>query len=224
MDQTSSAKLGLFRGVGRDSLRPLLDAAQTLHVARGGLIMRHGERVPGLYAIASGSVKTRLQHAHGDELVLALLGPGDTFGETPALLRRPAKMDAVALTDAVLTVFDTASVLDLLESDPRFSRNLTTLMAGHMDELLTQIEAGMLRSAQRLASYLDSLAEPAPTPGLWTARLPVSKTLVAAQLGVKKETLSRLLKQLATRGLISVARREITILDRARLAQLATPA
>jgi CRP/FNR family transcriptional regulator len=224
VENPSAARLALFRGVSRENLQPVLDRAQTMHVARGGLIMRHGERVPGLFAIVSGSVKTRLQHTHGDELVLALLGPGETFGETPALLRHPAKQDAVALTDVVLTIFDTHSVLQLLESDSRFSRNLTSLLAGHMDELLTQLEAGMLRSAQRLASYLDSLAQPAQTPGQWTARLPVSKTLVAAQLGVKKETLSRLLKQLATRGLISVARREITILDRARLAELATPA
>jgi CRP-like cAMP-binding protein len=76
----------------------------------------------------------------------------------------------------------------------------------------------MLPSLQRLAVYLDSIAEPAEAPGTWVARLPVSKTLVAARLDIKKETLSRLLRQLAARGLISVARREIRILDRAALA------
>jgi CRP-like cAMP-binding protein len=213
-------KIPLLRGVSREKLQPALESARELRAARGALIMRQGQRVPGLFAILSGSVKMRLPHAHGDELVTALLGPGDTFGEAPALLRRPAKLDAVALTDATLTVLDPDAVLALLETDVRFARNLTTLLAGHMDELLSQIAAGMMRSAQRLASYLDSLAEPSQTPGQWTARLPVSKTLVAAQLGVKKETLSRLLKQLATHGVISVARREITILDREGLARL----
>ena len=47
--------------------------------------------------------------------------------------------------------------------------------------------------------------------------LPVSKTVVAGMLGVKKETLSRLLRDLSDRRLIAVSRREITILDRARL-------
>jgi CRP-like cAMP-binding protein len=49
----------------------------------------------------------------------------------------------------------------------------------------------------------------------------VSKTVVAARLGVKKETLSRLLRELADDGVIAVAQRNIAILDRARLAQVA---
>ena len=52
------------------------------------------------------------------------------------------------------------------------------------------------------------------------ARLPVSKTLLAARLDMKKETLSRLLRRLAADGLIKVSGREIAILDRERLERL----
>ena len=44
------------------------------------------------------------------------------------------------------------------------------------------------------------------------------RTALAARLGVTKETLSRRLRTLSDRGCIRVARREITIVDRARLA------
>jgi Mn-dependent DtxR family transcriptional regulator len=54
-----------------------------------------------------------------------------------------------------------------------------------------------------------------------SVRLPVSKTLVAARLGVKKETLSRLLHQLAADGVIAVERRDVRILDAARLSSVA---
>ena len=50
-------------------------------------------------------------------------------------------------------------------------------------------------------------------------RLPATKTTVAARLGVKKETLSRMLRQLAAGGVVQVAGREIAILDRAALAR-----
>jgi CRP-like cAMP-binding protein len=89
--------------------------------------------------------------------------------------------------------------------------------------MLAEMERRMLPSLQRLAAYLDSIAEPGAAPGAWVARLPVSKTLVAARLDMKKETLSRLLHELAERGTISVSRRVITILDRERLASLAGP-
>jgi CRP-like cAMP-binding protein len=50
-----------------------------------------------------------------------------------------------------------------------------------------------------------------------TVDLPLSKTVIAARLGMKKETLSRLLHQFAADGIIDVRRREIAILDRRRL-------
>ena len=53
------------------------------------------------------------------------------------------------------------------------------------------------------------------------ARLPATKTAVAARLGVKKETLSRLLHALAARSVIEVRGRDVAILDRAGLAALA---
>jgi CRP-like cAMP-binding protein len=48
-------------------------------------------------------------------------------------------------------------------------------------------------------------------------QLPFSKTLLAARLGMKKETLSRLLRQFAEDGVIAVTRRRVAILDRERL-------
>ena len=77
----------------------------------------------------------------------------------------------------------------------------------------------MRTDAPRLAAYLESIAEPTAAPQVWSARLPVSKTALAARLAMKKETLSRLLQRLARRGVIAVAQRDITILDRARLAE-----
>jgi CRP-like cAMP-binding protein len=83
------------------------------------------------------------------------------------------------------------------------------------------VGAGSLHSGgQRLASYLDALAEPIQGNGGWSVHLPVSKTVVAARLGMKKETLSRLLRRLAADGLIEVSRGEIAILDRAALTRL----
>jgi CRP-like cAMP-binding protein len=83
-----------------------------------------------------------------------------------------------------------------------------------------ELETSKLRSAQRLAAYLDSIAEPAAQPGTWAARLAMSKTLLAARLGIKKETLSRLLREFACGGLIDVAGREITIRNRTALQRL----
>lgn len=211
------ANLPLMEGVSRHVIRQLATQSALVDAKRGETVVRRGDTVRGLYAIAYGSVKKRLRHPGGAEVVLALLGPGDTFAEVPALLACPARVEAVALSDTMLVVINAVCIGTQTVSDPRLARNVSKILARRMHALLGEFERGMLPSLQRLAAYLDSIAEP-EAPGTWVARLPVSKTLVAARLDIKKETLSRLLRELAGRGLISVARREIRILDRAALA------
>jgi CRP-like cAMP-binding protein len=93
-------------------------------------------------------------------------------------------------------------------------------LAARSYTVLSEFEAATTqRSAQRLAGYLESLR----TRGATSVQLPVSKTVVAALLGMKKETLSRLLRQFAADGMIGVARREISILDAGKLGAAARP-
>jgi CRP/FNR family transcriptional regulator, dissimilatory nitrate respiration regulator len=121
-----------------------------------------------------------------------------------------------------VAVIAPASIRSLAGRDTTFAQRMATLLAARMLDLLTEVEASELRPAsERLAGYLLQLAAPRGEDGRLTARLPATKTLIAARLGMKKETLSRLLHQLAGRHLIEVARRDISILDRARLSEVA---
>jgi CRP/FNR family transcriptional regulator len=192
-----------------------------VNVRRGETVLSRGQKVQGLYGIAYGSVKKRLRHPSGAEVVLALLGPGDTFAEVPALLARPVKIDAIALADSMLVVINAACISAQIQSELRLARNVANTLARRLQAFVAEFERGMLPSLRRLAAYLDSIAEPGSAAGAWVARLPVSKTLIAARLDIKKETLSRLLRQLAGRGLICVERRDIQVLDRDGLTQLA---
>jgi len=213
-------KLPLLEGLNQEAIRELATQSSLTRVSRGELVVRRGERVPGLYAVAFGQVKTCLPQNGGSEMVLGLLGPGATFGKSAVLLGRPAQVDVVALDDTMLVAVRAACVVALVERNLRFSRNLARALAERNHGLVAELETSRLRSAQRLAAYLDSIAQPAAQPGIWAARLAVSKTLLASRLGIKKETLSRLLRDLAGGGLIDVAGREITIRDRRALQRL----
>src|SRR6185369_4329074 len=194
-------KLPLLEGVSPDAVRELATQSSVVRSARGEVIVRRGERVPGVYAIAFGTVKTRLPRPPGSEVVLGLLG-GDTM----------------------LVAIRASCVLAMIERNLRFSRNLALALAERNQALLAELETGKLPSAQRLAAYLDSIAEPTAEPGRFAARLAVSKTLVAARLGIKKETLSRLLREFASDGLIEVSGRSIAIRDVGALRRIAASA
>jgi CRP-like cAMP-binding protein len=212
-----ACELALFRGVNERRIGTAMRAARLISLRSGDALVRRGGPLPGLCALASGSLKLSVSARPRDERVLGLVAAGESFGEAAALRAVPAPFDAVAVTEAQVLAIPLDAIELLLRRDTAFARNLLERLAADILRLLAGIEAGMLqRAPQRLASYLCTLAG---SDGAAARRvsLPVSKTVVAAMLGVKKETLSRLLRDLSERRLIAVSRREITILDRARL-------
>jgi len=215
-------KLALFTGLPPAILADVARQSWAFAAARGTTFAARGALLPGIFALACGSARLTLRAAHNGERVLRLVSSGQTFGESAALLGRASSYDAIALADCTVVVVPAAQVLSLLERDARFARQLVTALAETKFGLLSELETATLpRGAQRLAHYLGSLAEPAELPGQFVAGLPASKTLIASRLDMKKETLSRLLRSLAAQGVILVRGREISILDRERLARIA---
>jgi CRP-like cAMP-binding protein len=207
------ANLPLFWGLPPVQVRSIAAQCWTLGAARGASLLQAGARPPGVFALAYGSVKLVLRNAGGEERVLRLVAARQTFAEASALLGRPSPYFAVALADAKAVVIPSTPLLGLLERDTRFAKALIADLAEAKLQLWAEIGSATLqRGAQRLASYLDALAN-----GGSEVQLPFSKTLLAARLGMKKETLSRLLRQLAEDGVIAVTRRRVAILDRERL-------
>jgi CRP-like cAMP-binding protein len=214
---------GLFHGVAPAELAALTRQARVLAACRGDALLDRDARPAGVFVLGYGLVKLALRAEDGRERVLRIVTAGQSFGTAAALLGRASRYEAHAVVDSKLVVVPSSAVCALMDSEPRFSRNVLKALAQRVVELSAEVEAVSLHSSgERLATYLDSLAQPARENGGWTVRLPVSKTLVAARLGMKKETLSRLLRRLAAEGLIEVSRREIAILDRAALARAMT--
>jgi CRP-like cAMP-binding protein len=196
-----------------------------LPLPRGSALVRLGERLPGVMAVAYGSVKLRIPVNGTRERVIRIVAAGESFAESAALLGQPAPFEPVALASCKLVVVPAAAIFSLIERDPRLARGVVLLLAERHLRLVETLHGnGPRRGLQRLASYLDSVAEPVAGNGQYRARLPGTKTLAAAQLGMSKETLSRLLRSLAARGVLRLSRREIAILDRAALSALAEKA
>jgi CRP-like cAMP-binding protein len=215
----------LFRGIAPRPLADLAARARALHFRRGMTVCPRGRAQAGLHAVAYGQVKLALRGADGDERVLRVVGPGDTFGLAVSILGQPLPYDAVALNDAFVVMIPGGTIAGLLENDPRFTRTVIRELAERAVMLLAEVESGALhRGVQRLATYLGKLAETANGNGSCVVSLPTTKTVVAARLGVKKETLSRMFRELTEQGLIEVEQRQISILDRARLAAMARQA
>ena len=209
----------MFRQVARPQLVEFARHARVQHVRRGATVCRRGESLNCFFGVAYGLLKLALRANGGEEKVLRLVGAGETFGEALVFRERPNPLEAVALADTMLVVFPSQAVIALLEHDMAFARDLLSSLSERMHNLVAEVEASTLLSArQRVASYLESLAADSANG---RARLPATKTVIAARLGVTKETFSRLLRELANQGLIEVEKRDILLRDRTGLAAVA---
>ena len=216
------SRLPAFGKLARDEIDMLAGYAQLRDFRRGATILRRGEAFPGLFAIVEGSAKLSLRRSDHEEKVARILEAGDCFGFAALLLERPCPVDVVALSNGVAATIPSMPVLRLMEQRAAFATALARTLAERLLELVGELEASTQQSSlQRLACYLDSRAEPSGAPDRLRVRLPATKSTVAARLGVKKETMSRMLRELASRGVIAVDGPEIAVLDRAGLAQLA---
>ena len=216
------SNLPLFRDVGRVNVALVASYARIEHCRRGALIARQSERLPGVIGVAYGLVKLVLPRRNGEEKVLRFLGAHESFGEAVALLGRLCSLDVVALADTMLVVIPVRPLQQLQERDVTFANNLVRTLAEGQVRLLREFDARIgCSSAQRLAAYLESLAEPQSGSDACAIQLPVTKTALASRLGITKETMSRLLRDMKEQGLIAVTGASITILDRARLAAIA---
>src|SRR3954471_23918440 len=188
---------------------------------RGEFLVQRGNRLPGVLLVAYGTLKLVLRGSDGEERLVRLVSAAQLFGEAAALLGKACPFDAIAVTECKLAVIPSVVVLATMEQDARFASRFALMLAERNHELLAELESATIqRGAQRLASYLESLwLGDASLP--YMVSLPVSKTLVAAQLGMKKETLSRLLRQFIVERLIAVSQREVQVLDGPGLAEVA---
>jgi CRP-like cAMP-binding protein len=206
----------MFRGYPRARLAELAGQARSASVPRNAAPVRAGEPLPGLLVVLRGMLKVALPQGGR---VIALLGPGGSFGEASIALGRAPRVEVVALVESTVALLPREALLALLREDARLALRFARTLASEALSLIEALEASASRhGAQRLAAYLDSLAPSGNGGSPCSVRLPASKTVIASLLGMKKETLSRLLHELSARRLISVSGREIGILDRARLA------
>ena len=77
--------IGLFGGLGDDVLRSFVAALEVNELAAGAVVFKEGESGRELYVILDGEVEVLRRSKRGHETRVAILGPGDWFGEMSVL-------------------------------------------------------------------------------------------------------------------------------------------
>jgi CRP-like cAMP-binding protein len=212
--------LPLFTDLDRPELERLALGCQLRRLSRGDSVFRVGEPCEEFHVTVTGQVKLFAISPAGQEKVIELVGPGNSFAEALMFTGKPYIVNAQALTDTLLLTVKKEAVVGEIERDPRFAMRMLAGISRRLHGLVHDVEAYALHSGvQRVIGYLlrDQQVEDCATGEVVTVSLPVSKATIASRLSLTPEYFSRVLHELEAAGMVRIDKRDVHILDPKRL-------
>ena len=181
---------------------------------KGQMILLEDDLGQTFFVIAEGSVKiTRLSDA-GREVILAMLGESDFFGEMSLLDGAGRSANVVALEASEVLTLARNDFLDILQQYPKISISLLEELTQRIRKSDQQIESLSLSDVeQRIGITLIRLAEELGTIKQGSVKiknLPYQQD-IANMAGTSRETVSRTFKLLEEKGLVTREGRKLTI-------------
>jgi CRP-like cAMP-binding protein len=205
--------------------RDFLALARSKSCAAGSVIFQAGEFGQDVFGICSGVVTLQSRLSHPDAVLLHMVWPGEWFGTWSVLLGKGRRMSAIARTDVSLLRIPGDDLRALLRRRPQWHSELARDAAWGTD-IAMQIAADLLihNASARCAAVLLRLAgrrwasgPDAELPG----EIPASQNELAMLCNVSRNTFSRVVKDLSSRGLLTLNYRSLTLNDPARLRDIA---
>ena len=211
----------LLRPLDDDDRRRVLAAASRHRYRRGEAIFREGDPGDSLHLLDKGHVAVQMTTPLGDVLTLAVLGPGEMFGELAALSAESHRSATIRSLDRTETlVVSGAAFAELRHDHPSLNELLLELASARIPRLSGQIvEALFVRADKRVLRRVLALAE-LHGGGLAGTTIPVRQDDVAELAGTSRPTVNRALKEAEAGGAVALGRGRITVVDPDRLAAL----
>lgn len=189
--------------------------------APGDHLFREGDPFTAIAAVRAGTVKTYVVDAQGREQVQGFFLPGEVIGLN-AIHNARYPANAVALDIVMLCRFSFPKMAMLATRLPGLQQHLFRLLSHDIGK--AALLAGDHTADERMAAFLIALSRRYAERGFsgGTFNLTMARTDIANYLRLAPETVSRVLRRFQDDGLLHIERREVELVERERLEQLAS--
>lgn len=214
----------LFSALDAEAATALRASMVEKRVPRGDVIFAEGEPGDRMYVILDGKVKLGQTSVDGRESLLAVLGPGEVFGELSLFDPGPRTATATAVTDVVVIGLGHDNLRPWLAGRPEVAESLLQALAQRLrrtNETLADLVFSDVpgRVAKLLLELADKFGQPGPEGVL--VHHDLTQEELAQLVGASRETVNKALADFTQRGWIVVDQREVVLLDMERLARRA---
>ena len=209
----------LFTQLSDEEVTRVTEAARERLYPKSSVILFEDDPGDALYVVITGEVKVVLIGEDGREVILSMLRSGDFFGEMSLIDDQPRSAHVIATEDSNLLVLRREEFRVCLEQAPRIAVGLLQALSRRLRRADDKIGGLVLLDVTgRVARMLLELAD--EHDGEHVPRK-ITHHMIAQMIGSSRETVSRTIRELGDQGLIQVSRKDIAILDRTRLEDLA---
>ena len=209
------------RGVDKVGLTQLHCLVEHVGPFRAGeSIFRTGSRFDAIFAVRSGTVKTRLVDLEGRELILGFHLPGELIGLN-AIHPEAYPCDAVALDAVEVCRFSFPALATLATRIPQIQQELFRRLSKDIGEASLRNQEST--ADERLAAFVLDLSARYEARGFAPdfLHLSMSRSDIANYLGLAAETVSRVLRRFQDHRLLDVDGRDMRLTDVAALREVA---
>lgn len=207
----------LFRDLDDEEVAAIGAAAPMQTIPAGQQLYSPVTPTQVLFILKAGRVRLYVIGVDGRTLTTAIVDPGQLFGEMVPLGQSLADTHAETLEPCVVCLMGRGDVDRLLLSDPRIAARIAEILGRRIAELENRLSDTVLKTApDRIASALARMAD---RDG---ASIRLTHEQLADLVGTTRETVTKVLGDLAVRGLVQLRRGRIVVIGRSALNQLVT--
>jgi len=187
------SKLPLFKGILEDDLTNFFRSMQVKQFHKGEMVTFNMDEHSKLYIVYEGLFKLTKIDEKGDEIVLSILDQGGVV--SPMHFSPYYDVCAEFIKNTTMFYFTEKAVNDFSTKNHQFSINTIKFLADSVQTLMISAEVLQLKTAKEKVGWYLVHAKINNT-----FKLPYSKSLIAAYLGMKPESFSRALTELKKDG------------------------
>lgn len=185
--------------------------------ARGTVLFSEGEPGKEMYVLQTGRV-TISKHVRDVEKVLAVLGPGEFFGEMAIISNKPRNASATVAEDAKLLVIDPKTFEGMIRGNSEIAVRMIKKLAERLSEADAQIENLLLSDpSSRIVHHVLSTAQSRGRALEEGVEIDLPLRELPRQIGVGEPAIRSMLDRLTRAGLIERSGDRLTVYDTARL-------
>lgn len=204
----------MFSALPAADLAAVAAACSLRSLDKGELLFREGAKAEGFYVMQTGAVSIFRLSPDGRERIICVFRPPESFAEVTLATVETYPANAIALEPSQVIVVNRTQFRDLVRRQPELSLHMLGSMSLHLKHLVQSLQDRQGRPIEgRLADWLLRQAPVGSVTAPIAYTLPMTKKVLAGQLGVTSETLSRTFARLRREGVIAVEGAHVRILD-----------